>query len=124
MTKLTVAVVQAAPIPLDFQAGIDKALRLAREAVDGGAQVVAFGETFLGGYPLWLDEAPGLRLGQRGFNHSKRAIKQIDHMTFDRQPRTNVHPETPINKPRHDGIRHIVEARRNSARPPLSCSSR
>lgn len=62
MTKLTVAVVQAAPIPLDFQAGIDKALRLAREAVDAGAQVVAFGETFLGGYPLWLDEAPGAAL--------------------------------------------------------------
>lgn len=62
MTKLTVAVVQAAPIPLDFQAGIDKALRLAREAVDRGAQVVAFGETFLGGYPLWLDEAPGAAL--------------------------------------------------------------
>jgi predicted amidohydrolase len=62
MTKLSVAVVQAAPIPLDFQAGIDKALRLAREAVDRGAQVVAFGETFLGGYPLWLDEAPGAAL--------------------------------------------------------------
>jgi predicted amidohydrolase len=62
MTKLTVAVVQAAPIPLDFQAGIDKALRLAREAVDAGARVVAFGETFLGGYPLWLDEAPGAAL--------------------------------------------------------------
>jgi nitrilase len=62
MTKLHVAVVQAAPIPLDFQAGIDKAVRLAREAVDGGATVVAFGETFLGGYPLWLDEAPGAAL--------------------------------------------------------------
>jgi nitrilase len=62
MTKLTVAVVQAAPIPLDFQGGIDKALRLAREAIDGGARVVAFGETFLGGYPLWLDEAPGAAL--------------------------------------------------------------
>jgi predicted amidohydrolase len=62
MTKLTVAVVQAAPIPLDFQGGIDKALRLAREAIDGGAKVVAFGETFLGGYPLWLDEAPGAAL--------------------------------------------------------------
>ena len=62
MTKLTVAVVQAAPVPLDFQAGIDKALRLAREAIDGGAQVVAFGETFLGAYPLWLDEAPGAAL--------------------------------------------------------------
>jgi len=62
MTKLSVAVVQAAPIPLDFQAGIDKALRLAREAVESGAKVVAFGETFLGGYPLWLDEAPGAAL--------------------------------------------------------------
>ncbi len=66
MTKLSrslvVAVVQAAPIPLDFSAGIDKAVALAREAIDGGARVVAFGETFLGGYPLWLDEAPGAAL--------------------------------------------------------------
>jgi predicted amidohydrolase len=62
MTTLSVAVVQAAPIPLDFQAGIDKAVALAREAIDNGARVVAFGETFLGGYPLWLDEAPGAAL--------------------------------------------------------------
>jgi nitrilase len=62
MTTLPVAVVQAAPIPLDFQAGIDKAVRLAREAIDNGAKLVAFGETFLGGYPLWLDEAPGAAL--------------------------------------------------------------
>lgn len=55
---LTVAIVQAAPIPLAISDGIDKAVRLAREAVDGGAKVVAFGETFLGGYPIWLDEAP------------------------------------------------------------------
>jgi nitrilase len=62
MTKLDVAVVQAAPIPLDFAGGIEKAVRLAREAIDSGARVVAFGETFLGGYPLWLDEAPGAAL--------------------------------------------------------------
>jgi nitrilase len=62
MIKLPVAVVQAAPVPLDFQGGIDKALLLAREAVESGAKVVAFGETFLGGYPLWLDEAPGAAL--------------------------------------------------------------
>ena len=62
MTKLHVAVVQAAPVPLDFQAGIEKAVRLARAAIDKGARVVAFGETFLGGYPLWLDEAPGAAL--------------------------------------------------------------
>jgi predicted amidohydrolase len=62
MTTLPVAVVQADPVPLDFQGGIDKAVRLAREAVESGAKVVAFGETFLGGYPLWLDEAPGAAL--------------------------------------------------------------
>ena len=61
-TTLNVAICQAAPIPLAISDGIEKATRLAREAIEGGAQVVAFGETFLGGYPLWLDEAPGAAL--------------------------------------------------------------
>lgn len=62
MTTLQVAIVQAAPVPLAIGDGIDKAVRLAREAIGGGAKLVAFGETFLGGYPLWLDEAPGAAL--------------------------------------------------------------
>ena len=62
MTTLNVAICQAAPIPLAITDGIEKATRLAREAIEGGAQLVAFGETFLGGYPLWLDEAPGAAL--------------------------------------------------------------
>lgn len=62
MSTLHVAICQAAPVPLHFADGIAKAARLAREAIEGGAQVVAFGETFLGGYPLWLDEAPGAAL--------------------------------------------------------------
>ncbi len=74
MTKLHVAVVQAAPIPLDFQAGIDKAVALARDAINAGAQVVAFGETFLGGYPLWLDEAPGAALWDHPGTRALHAI--------------------------------------------------
>ena len=74
MTKLSVAVVQAAPIPLDFQAGIDKAVALARNAIYAGAQVVAFGETFLGGYPLWLDEAPGAALWDHPGTRALHAI--------------------------------------------------
>ena len=62
MSKLNVAICQAAPIPLDFNGGIEKATRLSREAIEAGAQFVAFGETFLGGYPLWLDESPGAAL--------------------------------------------------------------
>ncbi|MBV7266838.1 carbon-nitrogen hydrolase family protein [Erythrobacter ani] len=61
-STLSVAICQAAPIPLDFDGGIEKATRLAREAIEAGAKLVAFGETFLGGYPLWLDEAPGAAL--------------------------------------------------------------
>lgn len=62
MNTLPVAICQAAPIPLAVGDGINKAVRLAREAIEGGARLVAFGETFLGGYPLWVDEAPGAAL--------------------------------------------------------------
>ncbi|GAA4039933.1 carbon-nitrogen hydrolase family protein [Parerythrobacter jejuensis] len=62
MTTLNVAIVQGRPIPLAIGDGITQATRLAKEAIDGSAQLVAFGETFLGGYPLWLDEAPGAAL--------------------------------------------------------------
>jgi len=62
MSKLPVAIIQAAPVPLAIGDGIDKAARLAGEAITQGAKLVAFGETFLGGYPLWLDEAPGAAL--------------------------------------------------------------
>jgi predicted amidohydrolase len=74
MTTICVAVVQAAPIPLDFGAGIEKAVRLAREAIGAGARVVAFGETFLGGYPLWLDEAPGAALWDHPGTRALHAI--------------------------------------------------
>ncbi|MBT8388498.1 MAG: carbon-nitrogen hydrolase family protein, partial [Altererythrobacter sp.] len=74
MTKLNVAICQAAPIPLDFVGGIEKATRLAKEAIDQGAQLVAFGETFLGGYPLWLDEAPGAALWDHPGTRALHAI--------------------------------------------------
>ena len=62
MTQLRATVVQAAPIPLAISDGIVGATDHARRAIANGAQIVAFGETFLGGYPLWLDEAPGAAL--------------------------------------------------------------
>lgn len=53
------AILQAAPVPLDISYGIERLVEFAADAADIGAEVAAFGETFLGGYPLWLDEAPG-----------------------------------------------------------------
>ena len=56
---MKIAIVQAAPIPFAVDAGLAKAHALAGDAVAAGAEIVAFGETFIGGYPIWLDEAPG-----------------------------------------------------------------
>lgn len=62
MTKIQATIVQAAPVPLAISDGIVAATGHVARAIADGAQIVAFGETFLGGYPLWLDEAPGAAL--------------------------------------------------------------
>lgn len=59
---LQVTIIQAAPVPLAISDGIADAAQHAQRAIADGARLVAFGETFLGGYPLWLDEAPGAAL--------------------------------------------------------------
>ena len=48
------AVVQAEPVWLDADATIDKSIALIEEAARAGAQLIAFAETFIPGYPWWL----------------------------------------------------------------------
>lgn len=60
--KLKVAIVQDSPVPLAIGAGLDKAIAKAREAIEKGARVIAFGEGFLGGYPAWLEHVAPARL--------------------------------------------------------------
>lgn len=50
-----VAAVQASPVYLDLQASLEKARKLIGEAASLGAQVIVFPETWLPGYPAWLD---------------------------------------------------------------------
>lgn len=57
MTKIVkAAAVQAAPVFLDLQASIDKAIGLIRQASEQGCDLIVFGETWLPGYPfhIWL----------------------------------------------------------------------
>jgi cyanide dihydratase len=50
---LRAAAVQASSVYLDMNASVKKACRLIEEAAKNGAQLVAFPESFLPGYPYW-----------------------------------------------------------------------
>jgi nitrilase len=58
-----VAVVQAAAVPFDCEACVDKAARLTAEAAAMGAKVIVFPEAFVPGYPKGLNY--GLVVGAR-----------------------------------------------------------
>ena len=50
-----VAIVQVAPVYLDLEASVERAVTLTRDAAARGASLVVLGETWLPGYPAWLD---------------------------------------------------------------------
>ena len=52
---MRVAGVQAAPVWLDREATTAKVIESLHEAATGGAELVAFPETFIAGYPAWVD---------------------------------------------------------------------
>jgi nitrilase len=57
-----VAIVQHAPVFLNLDKSVELACELIEEAARAGARVIAFGETWLPGYPVWIDSAPNAAL--------------------------------------------------------------
>lgn len=60
MTRETirVAIVQTSPVYWNLGASINKAAGLIAQAAQQGAELIVFGETWLPGYPAWLDYCP------------------------------------------------------------------
>lgn len=63
--KFRAAAVQAAPVFLERDATIDKLDALVQKAVDAGAELIAFGESFIPAFPVWNLIYPPL--DQHGF---------------------------------------------------------
>jgi len=59
---LIAGVIQASPVFMDLKASLAKAVGLIEQAAKKGATLVAFGETWLPGYPAWLDYCPAAAL--------------------------------------------------------------
>jgi predicted amidohydrolase len=57
-----VAVIQHAPVFLNIEESLEKGCALVEQAAGQGADVIAFPETWLPGYPVWLDFSPSAAL--------------------------------------------------------------
>jgi nitrilase len=57
-----VALVQAFAVPFDVEASLERARARVAEAARQGVTLVAFAETWLTGYPAWIDHWPRLAL--------------------------------------------------------------
>ncbi len=92
-TQYKVAAVQAAPIFLDLQASLKKAIGLIEEAAKNGAKVVSFGETWLSGYPwwIWLDApAMGMQFVQPYFESAMEVGGPEHQQLCDAAKRNNI----------------------------------
>ncbi len=78
--KLTVGIVQASPVFMNLEASLAKAVTLIEKAANKGAKLVAFGETWLTGYPAWLDYCPNAAL----WNHepTKEVFARLRRNSF------------------------------------------
>jgi nitrilase len=57
-TRVIIAVIQNPPVFLNLQASVRLATQLVAQAAIKGAKLVVFPESWLPGYPIWLDYAP------------------------------------------------------------------
>jgi len=58
--QIIVGIIQDKPDYMNLSNSIEKAVNLISMAAQQGAELVVFGETWLCGYPAWLDTCPGI----------------------------------------------------------------
>ena len=86
MTSIRVAAVQAEPVWLDIDGTVKKTITLIREAAKKGAALVAFPETWIPGYPVFLWTVPvPEQMPYVGRYHENSLTVNGDHMRSIRE---------------------------------------
>lgn len=73
--NLRVSIVQHPPVYMNLMASIEKAGQLSHQASSDGARVVIFPETWLPGYPVWLDSSPNAALW--GYDPTRKLYRTL-----------------------------------------------
>ena len=73
--NIKLAVIQHSPVYLNLQKSLEKSIDLTQQAARQGAKVIVFGETWLSGYPAWLDYCGDAALWD--YKPAKEAFSQL-----------------------------------------------
>lgn len=73
--SLKIAIIQHKPVFLNLMESLQKAEEYIKEAAGNGAQLICFGETWLCGYPSWLDYCPNVGLWD--YEPTKQVFQQM-----------------------------------------------
>lgn len=85
---MRIAAAQIRPVLLDRAATLERVVRSVHEAADAGCRLVAFGETFVPGYPVWPSRTDGARFeadDQKAF-HARYVREAVDVEGGDLEP--------------------------------------
>ena len=74
---IKLAVIQHSPVYLNLQKSLEKSIDLIRQAAAKGARIIVFGETWLSGYPAWLDYCHDVALWD--YEPAKEVFSQLYH---------------------------------------------
>lgn len=75
--SIKIAIIQSGPEYLDLQKSLEKAENLISEASANGANLCVFGESWLSGYPFWLDHCPETTMW------NNPAVKKVFRRTYE-----------------------------------------
>ena len=79
--KYKVAVAQIAPVWLDLDASVDKAIEFIKDAAKNGAKLIAFPEGYLPGYPWWIFYGDPFAYGLKYWDEFYRNAVEIPSKT-------------------------------------------